>query len=144
MYTNRESEQMYPLSYTGVYLGFSFLAIYEFFEVLVRSGTLMCKESNSVEQARTDDATRKDRNDIEQIYHIQTGPPPLPPARIKQRNREERKDESKQTKSDDEDPDGFKMQINSFYDNLYRMKNDLNKQTKPKSRWIKIIKEREF
>lgn len=165
----------------GVYLGFSFLAIYEFLEVLFRSGVMACKSSNSVEQDKErgekeyghkeygeqkrsekerdqteriqkepydkhDDDEKREKatsfsEQLEQIYHIATQPPPVPPVLPPQKTR---KDGKKMQKSNSQDSDDFKMQINSFYDNLYRMKNDLTKQTKPKSRWVKIIKEREF
>lgn len=155
-----------------MYLGFSFLAIYEFLEVLFRSGVMACKGSNSVEQETGEgkeneayekedetygkrankkgdqEADRKgnqksDRSmnfdeQIEQIYHIATEPPPL------KARKEAKPPEKKLKKSKSEDSDDFKVQINSFYDNLYRMKNDLTKQTTPKSRWVKIIKERQF
>lgn len=129
---------------------------------------MACKSSNSVEQdkeggggdekeayRKRDDkrkgnekekADRSADEQIEQIYHIATEPlPPVPKAR-KDTNRKDanRKDAKPLKKSKSEDSDDFKVQINSFYDNLYRMKNDLTKQTKPKSRWVKIIKEREF
>ena len=115
---------------------------------------MACKSSNLVEQDKErgekapyeDDRNGKERNkespanldqQIEQIYHIATEPPTVPKTRKDSK-------EKKLEKSKSEDSDDFKMQINSFYDNLYRMKNDLAKQTKPKSRWVKIIKEREF
>lgn len=116
---------------------------------------MACKSSNSVEQdkergqkqtygekeeqkhvQKTDKERPHFGEQAEPIYHIATEAPALAPKN--------RKESKKMEKSKSDDSDDFKMQINSFYDNLYRMKNDLTKQTKPKSRWIKIIKEREF
>lgn len=105
----------------------------------------MCKNSNSIQQSKEEN----DDKDNEKIYHIQTDssnqpPPPLPNKNLKHRHQDSKRD----NKPIDEKPDDFRMQISDFYDNIQdnfnKIKDDLTKSTTPKSRWMKILKDRKI